>query len=596
MQVECFVEPDGSLIVDYQITFENSTAGRPIDIVDIGLPQRGYHTLSGSVDGHRIDTIRDSEVVAVGVELHLAGNAIMPGETGTVHFRGTLPKMVYADTTNDQYASLQFLPTWYDPPYRSGQTHLQAAIHLPPGVKMEQVRYQSEATKYTDLRLFGEGDETHVVARWDVPDHTLSSNNPKFSLSFPRDVMTSVVTVSRFQMAVRWLENNTQVQFVSGGLLAAMLAFLFFRFSHGTGCVVFVILLFGLIVVLVAIPGLHFLAWPGMLGLVGLNEVALRKRKKNVKEYLPAMATVEGGGIKRGLTAPQAAVLLELPLGKVLALVVFGLLKKRVLSMVAENPLQVEVDPTYAVDAKERRRIAAKAGTVIHDYEHPFLDALAKHSGPVEKCELGSCMNELINSVVKRMAGFDVKSTRDYYKKIVSRAWTEAESIGDIQQKEKAIERNFDWMMMDPDWYDIWRGRGYTYRPVWTWPRHIPHSGGGGWASQIPTTGTGGTGGSSGGGSGASPVNPSLGEVAAGFAGWMETSAGQLASAIDPTALAGAKVPQGFMDLSGVDRLTSDVFEALAKNSSSGGRGGGGGCACACAGCACACACAGGGR
>jgi hypothetical protein len=53
----------------------------------------------------------------------------------------------------------------------------------------------------------------------------------------------------------------------------------------------------------------------------------------------------------------------------------------------------------------------------------------------------------------------------------------------------------------------------------------------------------------------------------------------------------------GLVDLSGVDRVTGDIFEALSESSGSGGGGGGGSsCACACAGCACACACAGGGR
>jgi hypothetical protein len=74
---------------------------------------------------------------------------------------------------------------------------------------------------------------------------------------------------------------------------------------------------------------------------------------------------------------------------------------------------------------------------------------------------------------------------------------------------------------------------------------------------------------------------------------------GGLATAIMPGSLKLPGVRGGFVDLSGVDKVTGDVFEALSKSSGSGsGKSGrsGSGCACACAGCACACACAGGGR
>ena len=73
---------------------------------------------------------------------------------------------------------------------------------------------------------------------------------------------------------------------------------------------------------------------------------------------------------------------------------------------------------------------------------------------------------------------------------------------------------------------------------------------------------------------------------------------GGMAAAIMPGSMNIPGAKGGFVDLSGADKVTGDIFSALAKASSSGssGSGGGGSCACACAGCACACACAGGGR
>ena len=70
---------------------------------------------------------------------------------------------------------------------------------------------------------------------------------------------------------------------------------------------------------------------------------------------------------------------------------------------------------------------------------------------------------------------------------------------------------------------------------------------------------------------------------------------GSLAAAISPSSLPSMAGRSGFVNLSGVDKATGDVFKALASSGGGSGGGGGGG-GCACAGCACACACAGGGR
>jgi hypothetical protein len=89
------------------------------------------------------------------------------------------------------------------------------------------------------------------------------------------------------------------------------------------------------------------------------------------------------------------------------------------------------------------------------------------------------------------------------------------------------------------------------------------------------------------------PGQTTFSDVAASFSGWAENTMGSLASAISPGALNAGQSPGGFLDLSGADHVTGEIFSALAEASTSGGGGGGG---CACAGCACACACAGGGR
>jgi hypothetical protein len=364
----------------------------------------------------------------------------------------------------------------------------------------------------------------------------------------------------------------------------------FLRFSHGTGWVLLLMLCGGLIFTMMQSPGLHLLAWLPMLGLFAWNERALWRRKSS---YLPAIAQIEGGGIKRGLTAPQAAVLLELPLGQVLTLVIFGMLKKGLITMTSADPLTVQVEEKYRGSPKQRTREASKAGVVIHNYEHPFLYLLARNEGtPVEKIRMQVPLKELVETTAKRMEGFDLSETVAYYRRIVERAWREAEAIPEVELRTEAVDRNLDWMMIDPDWsgrFETWGPYIDTYQPRWT----TTHPTGGAPSTTSPSSPSMPSSSPS---TSPSTSKTSFGEVASSFAGWAESTSNHLASAIEPGSL-GFAAPGGIVDLSGVDRVTADVFKALGEAAqNSGGGGGGGGCACACAGCACACACAGGGR
>ncbi len=588
MKLQAYIQDDASVKLVYDITFENMPNGDAIDIVDIGLPHARYllHTATASTDRAPIHEIRKSAIIDIGVELHLGGHSIKPGQKGWLHFECVVADMVYSDTTDADFASFQIRPTWFDPSCQVGTTNFQLAVHCLPGVAAEALRYQDRKAAYAEVVMYGENENKHAVAVWNAPTLQLSASNPKFSLSFPRTGMKRVIQQSALELLVKWFEERPMLRRFS--LIAMLLVFVvtFLRFSHGTGIVLMIAMACMIGLVSVGNSAIHLLGWPFMILLVAVNEWSLRKRKST---YLPAMATVEGGGIKRGLTAPQAAILLEMPLGKVVSMVLFGLIKKGVLAQVSGEPFTVRVGQLYA-DKETRIRTAADRGIVIHDYEEAFIDALQDYDGPTEKCDMTIGVKELIASTTGRMKGFDLKITREYYLRIVERAWTEAKSVGEFKGRTEAVDRNFEWMMIDPDWTDVfdeWGRDGYDYYPRWNrFPRH-PSTGG--------SSGRGG-GGQSGDVDTPTPgAETSLGEVASSFAGWTEVQSGRLADAFDPSALT-TESSAGILDLSSIDRITADVFQALAESSGGGGGGGGGGCACACAGCACACACAGGGR
>ena len=71
--MQVFVEPDASVRIVYDITFHNNPIGHAIDIVDIGVPHRGYdlQQVRASIGDAPLGDIRPSTVVQPGFEVHL---------------------------------------------------------------------------------------------------------------------------------------------------------------------------------------------------------------------------------------------------------------------------------------------------------------------------------------------------------------------------------------------------------------------------------------------------------------------------------------------------------------------------------------------
>lgn len=593
VQMEVFVESDASVRIVYDITFRNGRGAHPIDVVDIGTPTAGYDLkkIKATSGGNALRDIRHSEYVSPGFEVHMGAATIRPGAEGKLHVEFTVPDLVFQDTTREDYASLRITPTWFGGKFVRGNTHLQIAIQLPKSVEPDEVIHQGGVN-------FTQKAKTEQGARvgWDWPA-TRFTQPHMVAVSFPKRDMERVVRVTKLDLLLKWFSESTEARLIAGTVFLVLLGIAFFRFTGGTGIVIYVFLSALAVWLFVASPGAHLAAMPVVVVLVGLNEWFLHRRKAH---YLPPIAQVEGGGIKRGLTAPEAAVLLELPLPRVLGLVVFGLLKKGVFHQLTDDPLCVSVDEPFQIkdqellaDEKARSRFYRKAGqkkgVVIHKYEHPFLFLVDANPGkPVKDIDFTVPIKVLIEQTAERMKGFDLSYTQDYYRSIVRRATRQAARIGDIPQREKAIDRNFEWILLDDDWPTVFT-YGRPYRPIW---------------SRGPTVSSGHGGFPAGGGGGAAAPSPgipgktSLGDVAGSFTGWTENTLGSMASAISPDSLNLNAPGGGFLDLSGADRVTSEFFQALSDAAASGGGsgGGGGGCACACAGCACACACAGGGR
>ncbi len=498
----------------YELTFICQPGAHPIDIVDIGMPNGSYQ-LDGAmarIGQAELPDIRVSEYVKPhGVEVHLGDKTIMPGDSATLSFSIRLGQVLGADTRDREYAAVVFSPTWYGSKYVSGSTRLEFNLVFPPGVGPQEPRYHRD--KFTESWL--DTLENTVVYRW-VLESARPDKQYTFGASFPaRHVPAGSVQ----RQPPFW-------QRVLGGL--ARLVWGIFRFFLGS----MFFWIFGLIVFL-----------------------AIRQNRTRRMKYLPPEVSVEGVGIKRGLTAPQAGVILEMPLDKVLSMVLFGLVKKEAVEVVEREPkLRIKV---------------TRAEAAVHPYEKDFLAALDQDGRPVE-AKLRETTIKLINEVNQKMKGFSRQETAAYYRGIIAQAWRQVQEAGTPELKSQPLEEQFDWLMMDGDYRNRMQqhyGTGDILLPRW-WGRsgYGYRTGGGGTTSKT----SGGTGVQMPrlpGADFANKVTTGLESMSAGLVGKLESFTGGVTAKTNPIPV------------------------------SSGGRSSGGGsCACACACAGCACACAGGGR
>lgn len=554
---DCFIQQDGSVILKYEMQFKNAANGHPIDIVDIGLPTDNYRIqdMSADMDGEPLKTIKPSSVVSPGVEVHLGRRTIAPDGEGTLSFVARIPDLVFSDTTRKDYASFQMTPTWFGSRYVEGSTNLTMRIHLPKGVNPEEALYQSVPFEGKEV------EEGSVVVLW-TKNYSFTSEY-KVGVSFPTRVMSHIVVINTWYLIKQWFRQNIIFLMMADFVLFFFfLIFAYRRLTGGTGsCLMVPLLGVGFVVYFMTMITVtsHVIAWLVLIGCIVVVEV-VRKHKK--MKYLPALVSVEGGGIKRGLTAPEAALLLELPPNKVVTMILFGLMKKGFVRQVRKDPVGFKLIAEPPADV------------VLNAYEKEMLVALTNRqaNSPDKEARLKDMdMTEILKnaarSVAAKMQGFNVEETREYYKQIIARAWKEAQAIGDVPDWQQKIDQKVDWMLLDNDFDSRFRPYAPRYSPVWYGSR----------TSMPAAPSTGPASGSKGG--------PGISDIAGSISGWMENTAGAVVTHLE------GKSP-GILNLSSLDK-------AMASSGSGGGgghSGGGGGCACACAGCACACACAGGGR
>jgi hypothetical protein len=192
--------------------------------------------------------------------------------------------------------------------------------------------------------------------------------------------------------------------------------------------------------------------------------VVIKMARKST--YSSPKVSMETLGIRRGLTAVEASYLLGMKPTQIVTEVLFSLLQKRAVWVESTNPsLKLRVMPDFK----------NKTGTdenPLRYYEIDFLNAL-KEDGTLEEEKLAHTVVFLRETAEQKLHGYSRRDTMDYYRKIVTKAWTQVEQAGTVDLSSKAYDEQLLWLMLDPDYRNrtktTFRNRAFEPSPLWFW-------------------------------------------------------------------------------------------------------------------------------
>jgi len=516
--VHVYLNANGTMSIDYTWDFVNQPGAHAIDFVDVGMPNSnfGMNSISAEVNGKSVRVSSgDYQGNGTGFAVVLGSQSIPAGASGTVHvYIGSLGNVLFPDSQDGNYASNEFEPTYFGNQYVTGSTHLTLTYHLPAGVKPEEPRWHAAPSGFPSEPQTGIDDQGRLTYAWQNTNAS-ASRQYRFGTSFPKSYVPegSIATAK-----APFISSDT------GGILIALFCMVIF-----------------------------FLAFPAL---------AMVSKNRRKLQYMAPRISIEGHGIKRGLTAVEAAILMGEPLDKVMTMILFGVIKKNAAQVVVRDPLKVN--------------IATPTPDGLYEYELNFLKALKEDDSKTRRNLLQEMTVKLVRSVSEKMKGFSRRETLDYYKSIMEKAWAQVEAADTPEVKSQKFDEALEWTMLDRNYDDRTRRvfHGPVFVPTW-WGRYDPsYSRSAPAASGIPS---------------APMTMPSVPHLPG------SDFASSVANGVQTFS---QKVIGNVTDFTSRVTNVTNPPPPPPKNTGGNYRGGSGGrsCACACACAGCACACAGGGR
>jgi hypothetical protein len=200
-----------------------------------------------------------------------------------------------------------------------------------------------------------------------------------------------------------------------------------------------------------------------VIGVFVVGIVVLFARKSS---YSSPRVSMESLGIRRGFTAVEASYLLDMKPPQIVTEILYSLLQKRAVWAEATKPsLKLRVLSPY------ENKTGTKENPLRY-YEIDFLTSL-RADGTLDEEKLAHTVMFLRDTVEQKMRGYSRKDTVEYYRKIVSQAWTQVEQAGTVELASNAYDEQLLWLMLDQNQRTrtetVFRDRVFQPNPLWFW-------------------------------------------------------------------------------------------------------------------------------
>lgn len=233
-------------------------------------------------------------------------SAIKPGTSRGFTITATIPKFVFRDTQNENYATMQYIPGWWSSEVGS----LDIAVVLPEGV--EEADIKTGSRKWDGIAQVQSGA---YVVTW----------------SF-----SGVRAGQRVSVTIGFPEKYVQLPPPAEGKSEPVPPYERVPQSRGPGAA-------GLFVVIVVAAFMMFLLGAGLFK----------------EEYASPQVSMEGVGVNENLSPVEASILLKQPPKKTVTLLLFSMIKRGIVRAYSTDPLKLAVE--YERDLSEAEKLFIQA-------------------------------------------------------------------------------------------------------------------------------------------------------------------------------------------------------------------------------------------
>jgi hypothetical protein len=375
-----WINQDGTIDLNY--TIKLTCLSGTIGGFYVGQPTGDFKIGEAyDINGNNLIVVDASSGDNYRVDVTLA-NRIVKGQTSEFTLLTNVGRMIFEDKTNTGNYGLQFTTSWFED---AEVIDLRIMIVFPLGAELEDVRNTPD---WSTTPIHDPEENGRLTMYWERANIAVGQ---KFTVgvSFPSKLMTDF----KPNGSSGWTSIMTLIAVVGG------------------------IAFFGVIMVILI--------------------VVIRRAKR--KSYTSPQMQIEALGIKRGLTAVEAAQLIELPPQKVAVTMLYSLLMKKSVSVEGVEPnikLKVLQNPQE-----------------LRYYEIEFLKSI-NPDGILNEEKLAHTIMYLRDTVDYKLKGYCREDTIKYYKDIVEKAWKQVETAQTPELASNLFNENLLWLLMDGRYVD----------------------------------------------------------------------------------------------------------------------------------------------